>query len=319
MMEEKESTISGSPDNTESGSPTPISFVGGGAIPNQTSTVAGVIGGGGGGGGIGDGMIDSRKKRGRPRKYDAEGNLSPAYAASAARRAAVAATVAATAATVTVMSQPPGFSLTTSNVISPKSTTTSYEISGPKKGRELFAETAGADFTPHVITVQSGEGRFEILSLSGSFTVSEANGITSKTGGLSITLAGPDGRVVGGGVAGWIIAANPIQVVVGTFVPVGNKTQKRKYHRESHATSMAPAHPDTTPAEFANTQPMPHYHEAGPPSVSPVPAHSQSEADDSIGSGHNLNVVSSHDTLEWNNGSEPHRLYPDINVSVPGV
>ncbi|KAG0455136.1 hypothetical protein HPP92_024428 [Vanilla planifolia] len=41
------------------------------------------------------------------------------------------------------------------------------------------------------------EGRFEILSLSGSFTITRAGGIRSRTGGISVSLAGPDGRVVG--------------------------------------------------------------------------------------------------------------------------
>lgn len=58
------------------------------------------------------------------------------------------------------------------------------------------------------------QGRFEILLLRGSYTINEANGVTTKTGGLSISLVGPDGRVVGGSVAGWITAANPIQVSV---------------------------------------------------------------------------------------------------------
>lgn len=57
------------------------------------------------------------------------------------------------------------------------------------------------------------QGRFEILSLSGSFTVTEAGGVRSRTGGISVSLAGPDGRVVGGGVAGLLLAASPIQVM----------------------------------------------------------------------------------------------------------
>ena len=56
------------------------------------------------------------------------------------------------------------------------------------------------------------QGRFEILSLSGSFTVTETGGARSRTGGLSVSLAGPDGRVIGGGVAGLLMAASPIQV-----------------------------------------------------------------------------------------------------------
>lgn len=56
------------------------------------------------------------------------------------------------------------------------------------------------------------QGRFEILSLSGSFLLSESDGQRSRTGGLSISLAGPDGHVMGGGVAGLLIAASSVQV-----------------------------------------------------------------------------------------------------------
>ncbi|KAL5205143.1 hypothetical protein ABZP36_010014 [Zizania latifolia] len=55
------------------------------------------------------------------------------------------------------------------------------------------------------------EGRFEILQLTGSFTMAE-EGSRRRTGGLSVSLAGPDGRVVGGVVAGMLRAASPIQV-----------------------------------------------------------------------------------------------------------
>ncbi|CAA0836721.1 AT-hook motif nuclear-localized protein 1 [Striga hermonthica] len=55
------------------------------------------------------------------------------------------------------------------------------------------------------------EGRFEILSLTGSFMPSD-NGMTkSRSGGLSVSLAGPDGRVLGGGLAGMLVAAGPVQ------------------------------------------------------------------------------------------------------------
>jgi predicted DNA-binding protein with PD1-like motif len=56
------------------------------------------------------------------------------------------------------------------------------------------------------------EGRFEILSLSGSFLLSENGGHRSRTGGLSVSLAGPDGRVLGGSVAGLLTAASPVQL-----------------------------------------------------------------------------------------------------------
>jgi hypothetical protein len=41
----------------------------------------------------------------------------------------------------------------------------------------------------------------------------ENGGQRSRTGGLSVSLAGPDGRLLGGGVAGLLIAASPIQVL----------------------------------------------------------------------------------------------------------
>ncbi|XP_042426528.1 AT-hook motif nuclear-localized protein 1-like isoform X2 [Zingiber officinale] len=74
------------------------------------------------------------------------------------------------------------------------------------------------------------EGRFEILSLSGSFTLTaNGGGVRSRTGGISVSLAGPDGRVIGGGVAGSLLAASPIQVVVGSFTPnTFSKDQKPK-------------------------------------------------------------------------------------------
>jgi hypothetical protein len=40
----------------------------------------------------------------------------------------------------------------------------------------------------------------------------ENGGQRSRTGGLSVSLAGPDGRLLGGGVAGLLIAASPVQV-----------------------------------------------------------------------------------------------------------
>lgn len=40
----------------------------------------------------------------------------------------------------------------------------------------------------------------------------ENSGTRSRSGGMSVSLASPDGRVVGGGVAGLLVAASPVQV-----------------------------------------------------------------------------------------------------------
>lgn len=61
------------------------------------------------------------------------------------------------------------------------------------------------------------QGRFEILSLSGSFMPNDSGGTRSRTGGMSVSLASPDGRVVGGGLGGLLVAASPVQVFLGYF------------------------------------------------------------------------------------------------------
>ncbi|PKI65775.1 hypothetical protein CRG98_013847 [Punica granatum] len=91
------------------------------------------------------------------------------------------------------------------------------------------------------------EGRFEILSLSGSFTPTESGGAGSRSGGMSISLAGPDGRVLGGGLAGLLIAAGPVQVVVGSFISGHQLQQKPKKQR---------AGPAPTPPNVAGREEM---------------------------------------------------------------
>lgn len=86
------------------------------------------------------------------------------------------------------------------------------------------------------------EGRFEILSLSGSFMLTESQGTRSRSGGMSVSLASPDGRVVGGAVAGLLVAAGPVQVVVGSFLPGNQQEQKpKKQKAESIAAIVTPA------------------------------------------------------------------------------
>ncbi|KAK4347552.1 hypothetical protein RND71_033891 [Anisodus tanguticus] len=79
------------------------------------------------------------------------------------------------------------------------------------------------------------EGRFEILTLSGSFILSESGGQRSRTGGLSVSLAGPDGRVLGGGVAGLLTAAAAVQVIVGRF-STGSQRQLKTGNSDAFGT-----------------------------------------------------------------------------------
>ncbi|CAK7355752.1 unnamed protein product [Dovyalis caffra] len=149
---------------------------------------------------------------------------------------------------------------------------------------EWVACSVGANFTPHIITVNAGEdvtmkiisfsqqgpraicilsangvissvtlrqpdssggtltyeGRFEILSLSGSFMPTETGGTRSRSGGMSVSLASPDGRVVGGGVAGLLVAASPVQVVVGSFLAGNQHEQKPKKQKHDSLSGVMP-------------------------------------------------------------------------------
>ncbi|KAG2240462.1 hypothetical protein Bca4012_023344 [Brassica carinata] len=84
------------------------------------------------------------------------------------------------------------------------------------------------------------EGRFEILSLSGSFMPSDTDGTRSRTGGMTVSLASPDGRVVGGGVAGLLVAATPIQVVVGSFIAGANHQDQNPRKQQNHNFTSSP-------------------------------------------------------------------------------
>ncbi|KAK3427354.1 hypothetical protein EUGRSUZ_F03602 [Eucalyptus grandis] len=178
------------------------------------------------------GAEPAKKKRGRPRKYGPDGTI------------ALGLTPAAPPSTVA----PPGGGFSSPHPVSVVAPPASAGGggSGPaspnsfkKRGRppgssnkKRQLETLGSlgiGFTPHVITVKAGEGRFEILSLSGSFLLSESDGHRSRTGGLSVSLSGPDGRVLGGGVAGLLTAASPVQVIVGSFIADGRKESKANH------------------------------------------------------------------------------------------
>ncbi|CAI5496261.1 unnamed protein product [Closterium sp. Naga37s-1] len=71
--------------------------------------------------------------------------------------------------------------------------------------------SGGANTTIH-------EGRFELLNMSGSFLPHDPADPDGRMGGLSVSLVSSNGRVVGGGVAGRLVAATPVQVILATFL-----------------------------------------------------------------------------------------------------
>ncbi|KAJ6710014.1 AT-HOOK MOTIF NUCLEAR-LOCALIZED PROTEIN 9 [Salix koriyanagi] len=139
------------------------------------------------------------------------------------------------------------------------------------------------------------EGRFEILSLSGSFMPTENQGTRSRSGGMSVSLASPDGRVVGGSVAGLLVAASPVQVVVGSFLAGNHQEQKPKKPKV-----------DSIPATFA---PAP-----------AIPVVSTAEREESVGTPQGQQNSSSFQKENWatmHSMQDVKNSGTDINISLP--
>ncbi|TVU16652.1 hypothetical protein EJB05_40227 [Eragrostis curvula] len=69
------------------------------------------------------------------------------------------------------------------------------------------------------------EGFYEILSLSGSYNLSEQG---QQSGVLSVTLCSPERNVIGGVLGGPLVAASTVQVVLGSFHQGGSKSKSKK-------------------------------------------------------------------------------------------
>ncbi|XP_076946130.1 AT-hook motif nuclear-localized protein 1-like [Bidens hawaiensis] len=92
------------------------------------------------------------------------------------------------------------------------------------------------------------EGRFDILSLSGAFVSNDCGGAKGLSGGMSVSLAGPDGRVLGGGLAGMLVAAGPIQVILGSFLQGHQQEQQNvKKSRFEFVPTISPPVMAATP------------------------------------------------------------------------
>ncbi|XP_010473585.1 PREDICTED: AT-hook motif nuclear-localized protein 5-like isoform X3 [Camelina sativa] len=241
------------------------------------------------------GTPTARKKRGRPRKYAPDGQVSLG------------------------LSPMPCVSNNKSKDSSPMSD----DPNAPRRARgrppgtgrkqrlathgEWMNASAGSAFAPHVISVEAGEdivakivsfsqqrprtlcimsgtgtvssvtlrqpalttphltfkGRFDILSLGGSYLVNDEGGSKSRTGGLSVSLSDGDGegRVIGGGIS-MLIAASLVQVVACSFVYGAsakfyntnyNKTiRQEKEPKEEHNNSDLESTPCSAPEAAAS-------------------------------------------------------------------
>lgn len=239
---------------------------------------------------------DGKKKRGRPRKYTPDGKLAMALSPMP-----ISSSIPLTGE-YSAWKRGRGKPV----VDTVKKSSYKYETESSVVGDRL-AYLVGANFTPHMITVNAGEdvtmkimtfsqqgsraicilsaigmisnvtlrqptssggtltyeGRFEILSLSGSYMPNGHGGTKGRSGGMSVSLASPEGRVMGGGLAGLLIAAGPVQVVVGSFLLGHQQEQKPKKPRtDPTPVTAAPVTVHTITAEdlkasYGTVKPIP--------------------------------------------------------------
>lgn len=155
------------------------------------------------------------------------------------------------------------------------------------------------------------EGRFEILSLSGSFIPSENGGIRNRSGGMSVSLSSPDGRVVGGSVAGLLVAASPVQIVVGSFLTgVQDERKTAKKQKPENITI-------TIPTAAAVPVPVPVSVPTPVPVSGPIPVAENKESYSVMTTKQNLSSPSFRgDSWSPYNAPESRNKATDINVSL---
>ncbi|KAE8677423.1 AT-hook motif nuclear-localized protein 3 [Hibiscus syriacus] len=197
---------------------------------------------------------------------------------------------------------------------------------------DLAGTRVGTNFTPHIITVNPGEdvtmkvmsfsqqGPRAICILSTHGVISNVTlrqpdssggtvtyeGTRSRSGGMSVSLASPDGRVVGGGIAGLLVAASPVQVVVGSFLPGYQHDQKSKKQRNESVPDAVALNPNKVHEPASNAE-----KEEDGIDVQ----HSQQNSNTSK---QNF-ATASFRTGNWANIQEPRNSATDINISLPAI
>ncbi|BAU00349.1 hypothetical protein LR48_Vigan06g020800 [Vigna angularis] len=223
----------------------------------------------------------SKKKRGRPRKYSPDGNIAlglvPNYpAASSAESPAKK-----------HRGRPPGSGKKQMDALGISGTGFTPHVISAEAGEDIGAKImAFCEQGPRAVCILSAvgpirnvtirqppsvsslsgpdvsyEGEFEIISLTGFTQQSENNNGHIGMRSLSISLAGPDGRVLGGEVTGALTAASAVQVVVGSFIADGKKSSSNnlKSGRSTTPSSQlltfgAPTTPTTPTSQGPSTE-----------------------------------------------------------------
>eukprot|EP00250_Pteridium_aquilinum_P012094 c20508_g1_i1 orf=577-1731(+) len=276
-----------------------------------------------------------KRKRGRPRKYGPDGSMALALVSHSAvtssasplqkrgrgrppgsgRKQQLAALGRWLAGTAGVGFTPHVITIAAGEDVAMK--IMSFSQQGPRAICILSANGAVSNATLRQPATSGGtvtyEGRFEILSLSGSFLPQENNGICSRTGGLSVSLAGPDGRVVGGGVAGLLMASGPVQVVVGSFLS-NSKKPKQANSDGSPPSASQGANMGSSNIIMPTARPSANESSQVKFDISPAPG-------SSVHQPQNHNMAATFHSMGWAGSqtmSGDARRNTDINISLPG-
>nr|GEV02597.1 AT-hook motif nuclear-localized protein 1-like [Tanacetum cinerariifolium] len=244
-------------------------------------------------------ITTEKKKRGRPRKYAEDGSVRKALSPkpissaappppvidfSAAKRGKIRPTSAGkplgdwVSSSVGANFMPHIINVNTGEDVTMK--VISFSQQGPRAICILSANGVISSVTLRQPDSSGGtltyEGRFEILSLAGSFIPSESGGIRNRSGGMSVSLSSPDGRVVGGSVAGLLVAASPVQIIVGSFLT--GVQQEKKSGQKPKLDNIAITIPTTTavPVSVPVTLAVPVPVQAPAPTPAPAPETNES-------------------------------------------
>ncbi|KAH6779869.1 hypothetical protein C2S52_011106 [Perilla frutescens var. hirtella] len=186
-----------------------------------------------------------RRKRGRPRKYGHDGAVSLGLSPSISSPTPIA------RATQKWRGRPPGtgrkqqLSSLGGSVFSGVGTMTPHIINvgvgedikrkilsllQGRRGIVVLSGIGSISAANIKISSSSGsvtyEGHFDMVNLSGSY-INDVDGPHGPTGGLNVTFAGPDGRLIGGPVEGLLIAGSPVQVIAGSMVSFTSKPKNK--------------------------------------------------------------------------------------------
>ncbi|CAN8254053.1 unnamed protein product [Cochlearia groenlandica] len=184
------------------------------------------------------GETSVKRKRGRPRKYGQEGSVSLALTTSVSTissnsnkrgrgRPPGSGKKQRLASIGELMPSSSGMSFTPHVIVVSigediASKVISFSLQGPRAICVLSASGAVSTATLLQPSPSHGtityEGRFELISLTTSYTNTTESEYPNRAGNLSVSFASPDGRVIGGGIGGPLIAASPVQVIVGSFI-----------------------------------------------------------------------------------------------------